>query len=345
MILRPPLALLKLLLVSICTCLCSAPLALAQSASAASSPVAPADILLRESRYVMGTILTISLCGGEARRTQLEQAFSIAHELEATLSNYQSESELSLLNRDGRLLSASPALRKFLQEAKTLSIATRHSFDISIGPLLALWEHAEQRNQLPSPQELAAAREQVTSEAIHITPGESGVRLSKPGMALDSGGLGKGFAVDRIVSYLKAQQLHCALVDFGHSSSYALGAAPGDTHWRLEIKFPEIKSLGTVELRDQALSASHSFGRPLQIQGQRYGRIIDPRSGMALSSARAAIALSSSATEAEALSKALLLLDAPSELQQSRLQPLEYMLLGQDGKISKSGGFLLREGR
>jgi thiamine biosynthesis lipoprotein len=98
------------------------------------------------------------------------------------------------------------------------------------------------------------------------------------------------------------------LLDFGQSSIWALGAPPDAPKWRLLIQQPDGQNVGVISLRDQALSISASFGQQSVIQGQRYGHIIDPRTGMPVQRSLLACVIAPDATQAEALSKALLIL-------------------------------------
>jgi thiamine biosynthesis lipoprotein len=147
----------------------------------------------------------------------------------------------------------------------------------------------------------------IGSDKIHLLPGNR-VALARPGMALDLGGIGKGYALDHIAHTLKTQGSSNALLDFGQSSIWALGAPPDAPRWRLLIQRPDGQSVGVISLRDQALSISASFGQQFVIRGQQYGHIIDPRNGMPLRRDLLACVIAPNATQAEALSKALLIL-------------------------------------
>jgi thiamine biosynthesis lipoprotein len=130
------------------------------------------------------------------------------------------------------------------------------------------------------------------------------------------------------------------LLNFGQSSTWALGAPAGSAGWRLLVRGPEGRIAGMITLRDQALSVSGSQGQWVEIGGRRYGHIIDPRSGEPLMRARQAIVVSQQASLAEALSLALLVLDADRGLALVAAQPdCEGLLIAGDGALRSTPGW------
>lgn len=260
----------------------------------------------REVRYVMGTLLDITLYHPDAKeaRRLLDEAFSLAHKLDELLSNYKPESEINRLNQksgEGRVR-VTPELSDFLALAKELWRKTDRVFDISVGPLIKLWQEAEEKGDPPSLGTLKAALALVGMHEVTLYGGFE-VELGQKGMALDTGGIGKGYAVDQITTLFKRAGVRRALINFGRSSIYALGAPPDNPAWKLLLQFPEQSPWGIVELKDQALSASDAFGSSFEIRGKRYGHIIDPATGIPLVQRMRTAVLTSSAAEGEALSK------------------------------------------
>jgi thiamine biosynthesis lipoprotein len=127
-------------------------------------------------------------------------------------------------------------------------------------------------------------------------------------MAIDFGGIGKGYALDRLAALLRAQGVTNAMLDFGQSSIWALGTPPDAQGWRLLVQQPNGRHAGIITLHDQALSLSASLGQSFVANGQRYGHVIDPRTGEPLRRDLLACVIAPSAAQAEALSKALLIL-------------------------------------
>ncbi|RIL00059.1 MAG: hypothetical protein DCC71_19175, partial [Proteobacteria bacterium] len=128
------------------------------------------------------------------------------------------------------------------------------------------------------------------------------------GAAVDLGGVAKGWALDRMAERARAAGVTSALLSFGQSSLWAIGAPAGEAGWRLLVRRPDGGFAGVATLRDRAVSVSGSLGQSSEIEGKRYGHVIDPRSGEPLIRPLEAIVLCASAAVGEAASKALLVL-------------------------------------
>ena len=262
----------------------------------------------------MGTILEITLCDQHVEmspqtRQTLESLFTATARLEALLTTFSQDSAVSFLNAHAGqgAYAAPPEVVDLLTHSQRYWRLTQGAFDVTVGPLMKVWGLAGESQQVPSPTILRQTRAQVGSDKIKILSGAR-VMLTQAGMALDLGGIGKGYALDQLVHTLKTWNIHNALLDFGQSSIWALGSPPDAPHWRLLVQRPDGQRVGVIALHDQALSISASFGQTFLIQGRQYGHVVDPRSGMPLQRDLLACVIAPNATEAEALSKALLLL-------------------------------------
>jgi len=262
----------------------------------------------------MGTVLEITLCDqplGTAQQTQqtLDSLFTTTAYLESLFSTFSQESAISFLNTHAGQgpYSAPQEVVDLLVLSHRYWQLTHGAFDITIGPLMKVWSHAGETQQPPSPAALQQARRKVGNEKVKIFP-DARVMLTQGGMTIDLGGIGKGYALDQLVHTLKTQHIKNALLDFGQSSIWALGSPPDALRWRLLVQRPNGQYIGILSLHDQALSISASFGQAFVIQGRQYGHIIDPRSGLPLQRDLLACVIAPDATQAEALSKALLIL-------------------------------------
>lgn len=270
------------------------------------------DACVVDGRYVMGTILQLELCASdEARRAQgLDDAFATAHHLDALLTTFADDSPVRRLNASaGRgPVALPPEVVEVLAAARSAQHLTRGTFDVTIGPLVALWRDAATSQQLPADESIAAARARVDASRIALGEDGSSAALRDPAMAVDLGGVGKGYALDRIAGRLRAIGIHDALLDFGRSSVWALGHPPDAAAWRLLLQHPSGDTLGVIELRDVALSVSGSLGQSTTIAGRRFGHVVDPRTGWPVTRDLLAAVVAPRAELAEALSKALLIL-------------------------------------
>ena len=268
-------------------------------------------IAVREIHYVMGTLLEITLyheTGEEAKRV-LRGCFQEARRLEEVFSTYDDASDLSQFNRHAGLgpFEINREVWSALEISLDLGRETEGALNITIGPLIDLWRAAEEHGALPSPVSVAEALSRTGISKVHLIPDGRG-ELRQAGMRLDLGGIGKGYAVDRLRGLLIHEGVERAFINFGRSSLAAVGSPPARQAWPVLLQGDEREPLGVVHLRDQALSASGSFGQSYRIGETRYGHLIDPRDGFPLRHPALGVAVARTATEAEALTKALVIL-------------------------------------
>jgi FAD:protein FMN transferase len=305
------------------------------AAAASALAAAPPPVEVSDGRYVMGTLLAITLeaADRERGRALLERLYGTAQQLDQTLTLYDPASALSRFNAQAGAgpQPVDPELALVLAQSIEFARRTRGTFDVSVGPLVALWHAAAERGAAPTRAELAQTRARVGSDGLRVLSATS-AEIVRPGAAVDLGGVAKGYALDRMLEPLRAAGVASALLDFGESSFWALGAPPGQDGWRLLVRRPDVGYAGVATLRDRAVSVSESLGQSLEIGGRRYGHVIDPRSGRPLERAALAMVLAPTAAEAEALSKALLLLGERAGLALLESEP------GCEGLLVEAGG-------
>lgn len=290
----------------------------------------------------MGTLLQLTLvgCDAEQLRATADEAFAEVAALEAVLTTYDPASATSRLNASAGSgsFAAPPPLARILTESQRLARATRGAFDPSVGPLIELWSGAGAAGRLPSAAAVDAARARVGIERVAID-GAGRVTLGA-GMAVNFGGVGKGWALDRVGERLAARGVTRALLDFGGSSWLALGAPADAPAWRVLLRDGRGGYAGTAQLRDTSASFSESFGASSTIEGRRFGHVIDPRTGWPITEPLAAIALARDGATAEALTKALLVLGPAEGLAVlTELPGAEGLVIDAVGVLHESPGF------
>ncbi|MDJ0848484.1 MAG: FAD:protein FMN transferase [Myxococcota bacterium] len=298
---------------------------------------------MTDGRYVMGTVLEVTLVSSDELRARaaLAEIFAEASRLESLLTTWDPESELSLLNRaaGGEPRAVSADLARILSRARGYGELTRGSFDVTVGPLVELWAEAAQRGALPTAAELGAARRRVGFQHIRVLDGPR-AGLAERGVAVNLGGVAKGYAVDRMLPILARHGIENALLNFGQSSTWALGRPADGTGWRLLARGPGDEFLGVLTLEDRALSVSGSLGQWVEIGGRRYGHVLDPRTGQPLPRRLQSMVLAGDATLAEALSKAVLVLGEREGLALVEAQAgCEALLVDADGGVWRTRGW------
>jgi thiamine biosynthesis lipoprotein len=263
----------------------------------------------------MGTLLDITLFAPSQSegREILNDTFSIAERLDSALSAWKPESPVSVFNRDTStaLRPVDPDLYAVVVRSQELSRATDQAFTIGVRPLVEMWKAAAKSGVAPSPSAVAHVKA-LTSPSNIISSPPSNLGKRYPTVRIETGGIGKGYAVDAMRNYLKAHGVQHAFINFGRSSIAALGAPPGASGWKMELALTESSSEGTIELRDQTLSVSRAKGTPFVMNGVEYAHIFDPRTGTPVKTARGAAVRGPSATDGEAFVKYLVIRGAPS---------------------------------
>jgi thiamine biosynthesis lipoprotein len=304
--------------------------------------VSPPPAVWRDGHPLMGTVLQLTLLAADeaSARAAADACFALGAELESVLTTYDAASATSRMNASAGSgpFAAPPPLARILADSQRLARVTRGVFDPSVGPLIELWTAAGRSGRLPSQAEIDVARSRVGVERIAIDA-EGRVSLL-PGMAVNFGGIGKGWALDRMAELLAERGIENALFDFGGSSWLALGAPADAPAWRVLLRDGRGGYAGAAQLRDASASFSESFGEFHSIEGRRYGHVIDPRTGWPIREPLAAFATAGDGATAEALTKALLVL-APADALAlvAGVAGAEALVIDASGALHESAGF------
>ncbi len=261
----------------------------------------------------------------ESAARQAERAvYARLNELDAVMSDYRKDSELmQLCSREpGVWHEVSDDLCTVLWWAKVLAELSGGAFDPTVGPSVRLWREARRSGEMPDATELEAARQVSGHELMDVDVATRCVRLATAGMALDLGGIGKGFAADEALRTLARLGIHSALIDLG--GDITLGhPPPGEAGWRVQVErgagtgTEEDGAGDTIELvlAHAAVATSGDREQFVIIGGERFSHIIDPRRGRALTQGAAATVIARSGTLADALASAACVLAANGEEQ------------------------------
>jgi len=273
----------------------------------------PKAIRVERQKPCMGTTLRMVAYGQSehALVKAMDQAFDRAEALNRILSDYQADSELMRLcarSGPGEPVKVSRELYTVLAAAQKMSAATDGAFDVTVGPLTREWRLARKSFRLPDAETLAKGREVVGYRKIELLEGDQ-VSLKSRGMRLDLGGIAKGYTADEVLAVLKKAGFPKALVALG-GDLVAGDAPPGKPAWDVDlIDLPGDKGAHRrIPLVNQAVSTSGDLEQFLEINGVRYGHILDPRTGLGTTDRAAATVLASTGMDADSLTKACCLL-------------------------------------
>ena len=286
------------------------------------------------ARNAMATRFEIVLFGKDANslRAAGDEALNEIERLEAQLSLYRPSSEIANINaRAAREpVRVEPSLFTLLQQAKRLSEETEGAFDITIAPLMRAWGLMGGKGKVPARAELAQARACVGMHLIELNPRQFTIRFARPGVMIDLGAIGKGYAIDQAAEILREAGVTRALIHGGTSTVCAIGA-----DWKIAIEDEKQESLAVVDLKDNALSVSAVWGKSFKVGNKTYGHVIDPRTGKPVNRAQLAAVILPSATETDALSTALLAVGPRGHKQIHQLRPgMRTLLLDSGYKLT-----------
>jgi len=264
----------------------------------------------------MGTLFRVVLYaqdaseGERAARAALERVA----ELERVFSDYREDSELARLGARSdaqaptEWVELSADLERALRASQQLAELTDGAFDVTVGPLSALWRRARRQQELPRVDRLAAALESCGWRKLELDAQSPRARLLAPRMRLDLGGIAKGYALDEALALLEREGFERAMV-VGGGDVVAGRAPPAQRGWRVVIApFDDERERVELQLERSAVSTSGDAFQVLELDGRRWSHILDPRSGWALATRTSASVIAPYATLSDALATALCVL-------------------------------------
>lgn len=233
-------------------------------------------------------------------------AFDRIAEIDRALSDYRLDSEVAAVAAaagDSAVIVGDDFVR-VLTAALEVARTTAGAFDPSAGPLTALWREARRAGHMPHDTAVARALALVDWRCVHLDPARRTVRLEKPGMRLDFGGIAKGFAADEAIAVLRSRGAPRSLVVFG-GEIVAGDPPPGEAGWQIALGGGAQRSLANV-----AISSSGDAEQFIEIGGVRYSHVLDPRTGRPLVDGIAATVIAPDGITADALATAVTVLDS-----------------------------------
>lgn len=272
--------------------------------------------LLRASRPAMGSFFEVRLPAKTPGAVDLAtRTLDVIDELEAQLTIYRDDSEVSRLNASAHLgaVEVEPGLFDLLEQARSIRDATGGAYDVTAGALSVAWGFYKGPRRVPDPEDLDDARDRTGQHHITLDPSRRSVAFDRPGIRIDLGSIGKGYALDRAARVIRDHWWPTpALIHGGQSSVYAHGSPPGGIgeRWGIALHNPADPDspLGTIHLRNRGLGTSGASFKRFESGGRDYGHILDPRTGMPGDGPLSVSVLAPSAAEADALSTAFYLL-------------------------------------
>ena len=219
-------------------------------------------------------------------RTAAREAFDKIEELNGVFSDYKFDSELNRLSRqsgNSKWIETSQPLFQVLKKAQQISHNTNGAFDITVGPYVDLWRSVRRsyKPSLPASDTVEKRSKTVGYKNLLLHKKDQKIQLLQPGMQLDAGGIAKGYAADKALEVLNSFGILSALIDAGGDIT-AGSAPPNKKGWKISIPSHKAGETLLIQLANKAVATSGDLFQYVEINGERYSHIIDPRSGMGL---------------------------------------------------------------
>jgi thiamine biosynthesis lipoprotein len=281
------------------------------------------DSMYRESRMVMDTVCTITVVSSSRQKASeaIESGFGEIKKLEQHLNYYSPESEISAINRaSGKYpVKVSRDTLDVIKKAVEIAAFTDGAFDPTVGPLMESWGFTTRgaERSVPHRKTIQDILGLVHYKKIKINDSTSEIFLEKQGMALDLGGIAKGYAADRVIESIRVQGIKAALVAVA-GDIRAFGVKSDGQPWKVGIQNPRSKEnssgkkeedvLFSLHLTDKAISTSGDYQRFFTEGGRRYHHIIDPATGYPASQVMSVSVIAPEGYRADSLATAVFII-------------------------------------
>jgi thiamine biosynthesis lipoprotein len=293
--------------------------------------------LFKYHQVAMGTVIEITLIGHDeetANKAAL-QAFQEIKRIETIMSPWIDSSDVTQINRSAgkEWVKISSETIQVLKKARDISEFSEGGFDITVGPLSELWRKARENKVPLSKEDVKGKLDLVNFRNIEVNK-EGKVFLKKKGMAIDLGGIAKGYAVDRAFDVLRSLGYKNLIVNAG--GDLRVGGLKNNQPWSIGIQNPREpkKILTRISVSDMAVTTSGDYEKFFIHQGKRYHHIFDPRDGFPTEGCQSVTIVTKDCMTADALATAVFVLGPEKGYALCRkLEGVECLIVDKDGKI------------
>ncbi len=306
-------------------------------------PLPTSDVMVKRAQMHMGTLVTITAVARTeaAARAAIAAGFGEIHRLEELLSTWIAESELSRVNAKAghEPVRVSAETLFLLQRSLEIAGMTDGAFNIAIGPATEAWGFVKEE-RIPSDTELAALKPLTDLSKLTLDAGTRSVSLGRPGMRVDVGGIGKGFAADRAVAVMQRAGATGGVVALSGDIK-TFGRMPDGKPFLIGIQHPRQEGalLARVELRDEAISTAGDYERFFDRDGVRYHHILDPRTLKPARDCQSVTVIAKEGLVADGLDTGIFVMGPTRGMELvERLPEVEAIVVDRDGQIWVSSG-------
>lgn len=267
-----------------------------------------------------------------------QQVFSILDGVDAAMSHYREDSELTRFNRseDTQWAEVSDAFYEVLRTASLVSEKSEGAFDVTISPLIELWGFgvADTGDQVPAREEIERILAETGMHHLEIDQGSPRIRKQQATLSVNLSAVAKGFAVDQVSDWLQDQGIRRFLVEVG-GEIRAMGLKADGADWRVAIESPQgIREIyGVVPLRDMAIATSGDYRNYYEQDGVRYSHTLNPVTGRPITHTLASVSvLAASCALADSWATALMVLGPEAGKKKAESEQLAVFMIIREGE-------------
>ncbi|KAA9008496.1 FAD:protein FMN transferase [Paenibacillus spiritus] len=302
---------------------------------------------MAQTYYIYDTVVNIKVFGDKVQQANMDHIQEMMERMDMEFSRTKKDGDVYKINE----AAGKEAVKVSDETLDVVKLSVKYAqemdglFDPTIGPLVDLWNIGSGGESVPPKQEIDKARALTNYKDVIIDEAAKTVKLAREGMVLDLGGIGKGYAADRIADYLRGEGLDSAMINLGGSSIIALGVKPNGSEWNIGLQDPDKSrgtQLGTIKISNgEVIDASGVYERFFMQDGVRYHHILDPRTGYpGQVGLKSLTIMSPNATDADALSTGVFLMGAEEGMKylQSLPEKIDAFFITEDNRIYATPG-------
>lgn len=304
-------------------------------------------VVVKRAQMHMGTLVSITAVapGKEIAQASIEAGFHEIQRLEQLLSTWIQASELSQVNAAAgkRPVAVGPETLELVLRSLEMAGLTEGGFNIAVGPAVEAWSVTD-RQRIPSDAELQALKPLVDWSAIQVDRTARTIFLPRPGMRIDVGGIGKGYAADRVVDVMRKAGAQGGVVALSGDIK-TFGDLPGMNGFPAGIRHPRQEGalVATIDLKNEAISTAGDYERYFEQEGVRYHHILDPQSLQPARKCQSVTVIAAEGTVADGLDTGIFVLGPERGMALvERLPDVEAVIIDDQGRMTVSSGLRSR---
>jgi thiamine biosynthesis lipoprotein len=298
---------------------------------------------VQKTETIMGTQVSITVVAktGKEGEAAIDAAMAEVRRFDRMMSLYRNGSEITRVNLAAGKdpVTVSPEMIEMVEAARKISDLTDGAFDVTVGPLVVLWQMRLKEGRAPTEAEIERIRSRVGYRNIIVDKKASTLFLKKPGMIMDFGGCAKGYVADKVAELLTRRGIDNAIVALA-GDIRVMGRRPDGSSWRIGVQHPRdaAKTLTVLELSDKYISTSGDYERYQIVHKKRYHHILDPRTGRPSEGTESVTVVGDQGTIGDPLATALFILGPEKGLTIVKKLGYEAIFVDDKGRVVMTEG-------